>query len=173
MKSKINKMAIGAIVLVLFGVLFLLFTDAGDKFGKLLEINSNIAKNLSHPTHGDTRDLNEITVDFIKNETGSTNTIAEQELPKAFRPLKKVVHPPFGMGACQVCHAPKRSKPAAILTHTVAGLCYKCHEPKLASNEKAKNLDCNKCHSPHHADRKILLRSKVTERECPVGEFIK
>ena len=173
MSTKINKIAVGAIVVFLFGVLFLLFTDSGDKLGRLATINSNIAKNIASGVKGDIRDLNEITVEYVKNNTGSTAIVNEENLPKAFRPMKKIQHPPFEMGACQVCHAPRQKNPAAILTKTVADLCYMCHEPKLAHNEKPKNFDCNKCHSPHHADRKVLLRTKVTERECPVGDFVK
>lgn len=156
---------VGGIILLL--VLMALFGDVGQKLGKLAGISGNIADNLSHPTHGDTRDLDKITVDYIKNHTGSTNEVNVANLPKAFRPLKKYKHPPFSMGACQVCHAAKRSKPAAILTKTVWELCYKCHEP--AVQEK---LDCNKCHSPHHSERKKLLRDEIVEEKCPVGAFI-
>lgn len=173
MDEKYQKSAVFAGVAALLIVVIIIFTDVGAKFAKLGEINSNIMHNMMNATHGDPRDLEEVTVDFIKESTGSKIQVTESLLPKAFQPLKKVVHPPFGMGACQVCHAPRQKNPAAILYKTVAELCYQCHEPKLASNETPDvSFDCNKCHSPHHADRKLILRDKVIEKRCPVGKFV-
>lgn len=160
---------IGAIVLLL--VLVALFTDTGSKLAKFGTISGNIATNLAHPAHGDTRDLDTITVDYIKHQTGSTDEVNVANLPKAFRPLKKYKHPPFSMGACQVCHAPKRSKPAAIITKTVWELCYKCHEPSAGEHNADLAIDCNRCHNPHHADKKHLIREKVVDEQCPVGHF--
>jgi len=167
MDMKQKKLAIIAGSVLALLVVILLATGAGEKFGRFITIMGNIATNLAHASHGDPRDLDVVTVDFIKNETGSTKVVNEAMLPKALRPIKEYGHPPFTLGACQVCHAPTRSKPAAILTKTVDALCYKCHVP--AAEEKP--LDCNKCHNPHHADREKLVRQKVTERECPVGDF--
>lgn len=167
MDNKYKKPAIIAGVALLLIALIALFTDVGAKLGKLGTIGGNIATNILHAQHGDTRDLDTITVEYIKSHTGSTAEVNVENLPKALKPLKKVKHPPFSMGACQVCHAPKRSKPAAILTRTVDALCYKCHEPVGQHQE----IDCNKCHNPHHSDRKELLREKVTEETCPIGDF--
>ena len=170
MDKKYIKPAIAAGIVLLLVVLFGAM-GAGEKFARLGVIAGNIATNLANASHGDPRPIDSISVDYIKENMGSTKTIAISELPKAFVPLKKYGHPPFNMGACNVCHAPKRSKPAAIVTRTVSELCYKCHEPKEAINQEMKDLDCNKCHSPHHADRKKLLRDKVTQKKCPTGEF--
>lgn len=176
MKMKMNKkhtkaaIAAGLVVLLL---IILVANDAGSKFARLGAITVNIVTSLANAPHGDPRSLEEMNVKYIKANTGSTDTVALSELPKAFVPLKKYGHPPFNMGACNICHAPKRSKPAAIITHTVSELCYKCHEPVKAVDKVMASLDCNKCHSPHHADREKLIREKVTEEECPVGEFQK
>ncbi|RUM66987.1 MAG: hypothetical protein DSZ03_00345 [Sulfurimonas sp.] len=170
MEKKHIKIVVAIGVLVLL-VIFLAVNNAGEKFARLGSIGANIATSLAHASHGDPRPLEEMTKEHIKEITGSTKMVDVKELPKAFVPLKEHLHPPFKMGACNVCHAPKRSKPAAIVTHTVAQLCYKCHEPVEKIDARMAALDCNKCHSPHHADREKLVREKVTEEECPVGEF--
>ncbi len=167
MNKRYKKPLIIAGLTLLLIILMALFTGVGDKLGKLVTIGGNIATNLMHAEHGDTRDLDKITVEYIKEHTGSSAEVNVDNLPKALKPLKKVKHPPFSMGACPVCHAPKRSKPAAILTRTVDALCYKCHEP-VGQHQK---IDCNKCHNPHHSDRKELLRDTVTEEKCPIGDF--
>jgi len=168
-KKDIKLAIIAGVSILVLGVLML--NDGMEKLGRLGTIGSNIATSLAHASHGDPRPLSEMTVEHIEKTTGSTNTVDINELPKAFVPMKKYTHPPFKLGACNVCHASKSSKPAAITTHTVAQLCYTCHEPKEHINKKMAALDCNKCHSPHQADRKKLLRNKVTERRCPVGKF--
>lgn len=168
MDEKYRKPALIAVAVLALLIVIGIATGAGEKLGRFATISANIASNLAHPSHGDTRSLETITVEYIENHTGSTSEVEEQQLPKAFRPLQKYRHPPFSMGACQVCHAPKRSKPAAIITKTVGELCYNCHEPKEEMHEA---IDCNRCHNPHHAQRKHLLREKVSEEECPVGTF--
>lgn len=170
MEKKYIKSAIIAGAVVIFAVLFISF-GVGEKLMRLGSISKNIAIDLSKAKHGDPRTLEEMSVEYIEANTGSTNEINQDELPKALKPFKKYGHPPFNMGACSVCHAPKRSKPAAIITHTVSELCYKCHEPESKMSAELEALDCNKCHSPHHADRKKLLRDTVTEDHCPVGKF--
>ncbi len=171
MDKKYIKPAIaGAIVVIVLVVLFGVY-GAGEKFVRLGVITQNIVTSLANAPHGDPRPIEDMSVEYIKENTGSTAEVSLEELPKAFVPLKEYGHPPFNMGACNVCHAPKRSKPAAITTRTVADLCYKCHEPKAVIDERLEKLDCNKCHNPHHADRKELLRNKVTEKVCPVGDF--
>ncbi len=170
MEKKHIKVAIAAGLVVIL-IIVLAVNGAGEKFARLGTIMGQIATSLANASHGDPRSLDEMTVDYIKANTGSSNKVAISELPKAFVPLKEYGHPPFSMGACNVCHAPKRSKPAAIVTRTVAQLCYKCHEPVEEISDLMASYDCNKCHSPHHADREKLVREKVTEEECPVGEF--
>ncbi len=170
MEKKHIKIVIAIGVLVLL-VIFLALNNAGEKFARLGTVGANIATSLANASHGDPRSLDEMTVDYIKANTGSSSKVAISELPKAFVPLKEYGHPPFSMGACSVCHAPKRSKPAAIVTRTVAQLCYKCHEPVEEISDVMAAYDCNKCHNPHHADLENLVREKVTEEECPVGEF--
>ena len=170
MERKDIKLAVAAgVVLVVFAVLIL--NDGLEKLGRLGTIGGQIAENLAHASHGDPRPLDEMTVEHIEATTGSSNVVDIEELPKAFVPMKKYTHPPFKLGACNVCHASRASKPAAITTHTVAQLCYTCHEPKKHIDKRMAALDCNKCHSPHQADRKKLLRNKVIEKRCPVGKF--
>lgn len=170
MDKKYIKLVIAAGVVVLIVVLGII-TGAGEKFGRLITVGGQIATNMANATHGDPRSLNEMSTEYIKANTGTTKEINQNELPKALRPFKKYGHPPFNMGACAVCHAPKRSKPAAIITQNVSELCYKCHEPVSNITNKMKELDCNKCHNPHHADKKKLLRDKVKDILCPVGKF--
>lgn len=142
-----------------------------EKLGRLGVVSQLIAVNMMHPTHGDARPLEKITTAYIKANTGTTKIIDYQYLPEALKPLKKYTHIPFEMGACVICHQPNRSKPAAIVTHTVEGLCYKCHQPIGGIRESGKAIDCNKCHSPHHADREKLLRNDIIETVCPAGRF--
>ena len=168
--NNIKSIVIVIVVFVLVGLLVI--SDAPEKFGRLATIMGNVSTNVLNAHHGDPRSLEEMSAEHIKATTGSTKVINPNQLPKAFVPFKKYGHPPFTMGACGVCHAPKRSKPAAIVTRTVAQLCYKCHTPVEKISERMAGYDCNKCHSPHHADRKKLVRNKVIVRKCPVGEFI-
>lgn len=168
MKDK-KLIAIAVTVLLVFAILIL--NDGLEKLGRLGTIGGNIATSLANAKHGDSRPLNEMTADHIKATTGSSKVVDINELPKAFVPMKKYGHPPFTLGACNVCHASRSSKPAAITTRTVAKLCYICHEPKKKIDKRMAGLDCNKCHSPHHADRKKLLRNKVIDKRCPVGKF--
>lgn len=171
MEKKYIKISIIAGVVALFAILFVVL-GVPEKLGRLGTVSKNIAISLANAPHGDPRSLDLMDKEYIEANTGSTSKVDEKELPKALRPFKKYGHPPFNMGACAVCHAPKRSKPAAIITHSVSELCYKCHEPAAKIDERLEALDCNKCHNPHHADREKILRDKVTEQECPVGEFI-
>ncbi len=168
-KKDIKLVVIAGIVLLVFGVLLL--NDGLSKLGRLVDINNQIMTSLANAKHGDSRPLSEMTVEHIKATTGSSKVIDINELPKAFVPMKKYGHPPFTLGACNVCHASRSSKPAAITTRTVAKLCYTCHYPKKKIDKKMAALDCNKCHSPHQAERKKLLRNKVIDKRCPVGKF--
>lgn len=170
MEKKYKKPAIALGVLVVV-ILLLVASNVGEKFTRLGTIGANIATSLTHASHGDPRSLEEMDKEKIKATTGSSKVVDIRELPKAFVPLKKYGHPPFTLGACNVCHASRTDKPAAIITHTVAQLCYICHYPKEEINNRMADLDCNKCHSPHHADREKLLRDKVIEKDCPVGKF--
>ena len=170
MEKKYIKPAI-AIGVVFILIILLAMSGAGEKFGRLITISGQIATSLANAPHGDPRSLDEMDKEKIEATTGSSNVVDVSELPKAFVPMKKYGHPPFTLGACNVCHASRTDKPAAITTRTVAQLCYTCHYPKKDINKRMAALDCNKCHSPHHADRKKLVRNKVTERDCPVGEF--
>ncbi len=168
-KKDIKLAVIAGVVILMLGVLIL--NDGIEKLGRLGTISGNITTSLMNAKHGDSRPLNEMTVEHIEATTGSSKVVDVNELPKAFVPMKKYGHPPFTLGACNVCHASKSSKPAAITTRTIAQLCYICHEPQEKIDKRMAALDCNKCHSPHHADRKKLVRNKVTEKRCPVGKF--
>ncbi|MCK9472129.1 cytochrome c3 family protein [Sulfurimonas sp.] len=170
MEQKYIKPTIIVGVLVII-IILLAMSNAGEKFVRLGKIGEQIATNLANASHGDPRSLKEMDKERIKATTGSSHTVDVSELPKAFLPLKEHGHPPFTLGACNVCHASRTDKPAAITTRTVAELCYTCHYPKEEIDKRMAALDCNKCHSPHHADREKLVRNKVIEKECPVGEF--
>ena len=168
-KKDIKLAVIAGVVLLMLAILVL--NDGIEKLGRLGTVSGQIATNLANAKHGDYRPLEEMTKEHIEATTGSSKVVDINELPKAFVPMKKYGHPPFTLGACSVCHASRSSKPAAITTRTVAKLCYICHEPKEKIDKRMGDLDCNKCHSPHQADRKKLLRNKVIEKRCPVGKF--
>ncbi|MDD5157167.1 cytochrome c3 family protein [Sulfurimonas sp.] len=170
MKKFSKKQIIATIMAVIFIVAFVLM-GVPEKLGRLAVITKDIATNMINATHGDPRPLEEMTTAYIKANTGTTKDIDYKYLPEALKPFKEHVHSPFRMGACAVCHAPNRSKPAAIVTHTVSELCYKCHTPVDGIKPNGKELDCNKCHSPHHADKEKLIRNTVTEITCPAGKF--
>ena len=160
-----NAKKIALILLVSAVILLVVF--GGSSIGKFLEINKNIATNLAKDPHAEYFH-DDLSIDYIKNNTGTSRSINEKELPQAFQPFKEVVHPPFRQGACLICHAPKKDKVVALVTKNVESLCYKCHPPVKKVDFE---LNCNKCHSPHEADRKKLVRNKVIEEECPAGEF--
>ena len=171
---KKNKLKI--IIALVIGLVLLVLFATSTRAELLTKITKDIIENITHASHGDDRDIDKMTVKFIKENTGSSDRVDEAILPKALRPIKKYAHPPFTMGACQVCHAPNKSKPAAILTKKVSELCFWCHPPKLPLTMKQPSkeqfaLDCNKCHSPHHSDKKKFIRPKVRVKKCPVGEF--
>ncbi|MCK9454889.1 MAG: cytochrome c3 family protein [Sulfurimonas sp.] len=170
MEKKYIKLSLIAGIVVLVVILFITLGVA-EKLGRLGNVSVNIAKSMANASHGDPRSMEQMSVEYIEANTGSTKEVNREELPKALRVVKKYGHSPFSMGSCAVCHAPKRSKPAAIITNTVSELCYKCHEPKARVDERLRELDCNKCHNPHHADRKKLIRDTVTQESCPVGDF--
>lgn len=165
-KKHLKRILIGVAVLI---VLLLIVTS--QRAENLVTISGNIMSGIAHGGHGDDRELELLTKEYVKTHTGSTKEVNEDILPRALRPIKKYAHPPFSMGACQVCHAPNTSKPAAILTHTVAELCFKCHLPKKKIDHEMMEQDCNKCHNPHHADKEKLIRPKITATRCPVGAF--
>ncbi len=162
MNKTIKITLVVVVVLLVLSVLF-----GKNKIGKFLEINKNIATALSKDPHA-AYYKDDLDLEYIKNNTGTTGSIDEKELPEAFQPFKEVIHPPFRQGACQICHAPKKDKVVALVTKTTEALCYKCHP---AVSKPDIEMNCNKCHSPHQSDREKLVRNKVIEEECPVGEF--
>ncbi len=131
-------------------------------------VMGNIMSNMQKDPHARYVDDNMSAKETVET-TGSTKEIDEEKLPQAFQPMKKFKHPPFSMGACQICHAPTKTKVAALITKTVEKLCFECHPAQTMPQER---FNCNKCHSPHHASREKLLRDKVIEEECPVGVFV-
>lgn len=166
--SKNKIIAIGAGIVLIVGMTIV---GGWEKLGRLGVVSQLIATNMMNATHGDARPLEQMTTVYIKANTGTTKKIDYKYLPEALKPFKEYVHPPFEMGACAVCHSPNRSKPAAIVTHTVGELCYKCHDPIGGIKPNGKEIDCNKCHSPHHADKEKLIRNTVIELVCPAGRF--
>ncbi|HTT71004.1 MAG TPA: cytochrome c3 family protein [Anaeromyxobacteraceae bacterium] len=69
-------------------------------------------------------------------------------------------HGPFEMGACTVCHHPRKGEegPGPVLVKTNA-LCFECHEEfkKPVGHHPAGHKPCLSCHSPHNARKKSLL----------------
>ncbi len=162
--SKTAKILLTVIIVGL--TLFVAF--GGNIISQFMEVNKNIATALMQDPHAKYYH-DDLSVEYIRDNTGTSRSIDENELPQAFQPFKKVVHPPFRQGACQVCHAPKKDKVVALVTKNVETLCYKCHPPVTRVREE---INCNKCHNPHHADKEKLVRNKVVEEECPAGDFV-
>ncbi|NPB08462.1 MAG: hypothetical protein GXN96_05990 [Aquificae bacterium] len=99
-----------------------------------------------------------------------------EEFPKEFLPLKRVLHPPFKMGACAVCHQVdehgkviKRGKKALLTKARIDELCYSCHKErylKRYDHKPVKRGECLKCHDPHQSDTDRLLVARSVPELC-------
>ena len=87
MDKKYIKPVIVTGVVVVFIIIFSIITGVGEKFGRLITVSGQIATNMSNATHGDPRSLEEMSTEYIKANTGSTNEVDQNELPKALRPF--------------------------------------------------------------------------------------
>ncbi|WP_456382451.1 cytochrome c3 family protein [Persephonella sp.] len=99
-----------------------------------------------------------------------------EEFPKEFLPLKKVLHRPFKMGACAICHQVdehgkviKKGKKYPLTKGRVDELCYSCHKERYVKkydHKPVKKGECLKCHDPHQSDTPKLLTAKTVPLLC-------
>ncbi|NPB06458.1 MAG: hypothetical protein GXO03_02515 [Aquificae bacterium] len=98
------------------------------------------------------------------------------KFPKEFLPLKRVLHPPFKMGACAVCHQVnehgeviKVGNRYPLTKPRIDELCYTCHKErylKKYDHKPVKEGKCLKCHDPHQSDTKKLLKAPSVPLLC-------
>ncbi len=99
-----------------------------------------------------------------------------EEYPKELLPLKKVLHKPFKMGACAICHevdehgkAIKVGKKYVLTKRTIEDLCYSCHKERYTKkydHKPVKDGKCLSCHDPHQSDTKRLLKAPTVPLLC-------
>ena len=99
-----------------------------------------------------------------------------EEFPKEFLPLKRVLHRPFKMGACAICHQVdnhgkviKKGKKYPLTKGRVDELCYSCHKERYTKkydHKPVKKGECLKCHDPHQSDTNKLLKAKNVPLLC-------
>ncbi len=98
-----------------------------------------------------------------------TKLVKLEDLPAKFRPLKKHLHQPFKMGACQICHNGDPNKPAALVKKNIKDICYECHKTKYTKkfdHKPVKQGRCMDCHDPHMSDTPRMLKAPSTDALC-------
>jgi len=104
-----------------------------------------------------------------KTEAKIIDLSKKRDLPAEFKPLKKYMHEPFVMEACEICHISYKSKPPKLVTKNIEELCYKCHkkqDTKRVSHKPVKEGRCTECHDPHQSDVKGLIAGKSVNGLC-------
>lgn len=92
-----------------------------------------------------------------------------KDIPAKLKPLKKYLHEPFKMGACQVCHVPKGDNPTALVKKNVHEICYQCHKTKYTKaydHKPVKDGNCLGCHDPHQSDIPKMLKEDSINNTC-------
>ena len=92
-----------------------------------------------------------------------------EDLPAAFKPLKKYLHEPFKMGACQICHTSNSNKPGALNKKNTEDVCYSCHKTRYTKkfdHKPVKDGKCLDCHDPHQSNTKNLLKAESVNNLC-------
>lgn len=119
-----------------------------------------------------------IPIDEIRAEERPTHTktmikeaklIDLKDIPAKLKPLKKYMHEPFKMGACQICHIPKGDNPAALVKNNIHEICYECHKTKYTKefdHKPVKDGQCTKCHDPHQSDTPKMLKGSSVNDTC-------
>ena len=95
--------------------------------------------------------------------------VRPEDLPQKFRPLKRFLHEPFKMGACELCHVGTGAKPGKIITDTVEELCYECHKVRYNKRFDHKPVQqgrCLDCHDPHQSNVRSLLKANSVNNLC-------
>lgn len=134
------------------------------------------AKELKKHTEAEIERLRQLDAAALEEKPTHTKTgqkivrfVREEDLPAKFKPLKKHLHEPFHIGACQICHASDLSNPARLITKEIDQLCYKCH-PKQdvnpVSHKPVTEGRCIDCHDPHQSQTKSLLKADSVNGLC-------
>ncbi len=92
-----------------------------------------------------------------------------EDLPQKFKPLKKVLHEPFKMGACELCHVSTGAAPGKLITKKISDLCYRCHKVrynKKFDHKPVKQGRCTDCHDPHQSNVKNLIKGNSVNDLC-------
>lgn len=95
--------------------------------------------------------------------------VSLENLPAKFKPLKKYLHEPFKMGACQICHTSKNNQPGKLVKKNIQDICYECHKTRYTKkfdHKPAKDGKCMNCHDPHQSNTKRLLKSDSINNLC-------
>ena len=120
----------------------------------------------------------EIEADEVREEEKPTHNKARakkaklmklEDLPTKFKPLKKYLHEPFKMGACQICHVPNINKPGALIRKNIKDICYECHKTRYTKkfdHRPVKDGKCMDCHDPHQSNTKRLLKADSVNELC-------
>ncbi len=104
-----------------------------------------------------------------KTRMRSVEPLHIDELPEKFKILKRYLHQPFKMGACQICHVMDQSNVGALINPKVQNICYECHKPrslKAYNHLPVMEGRCMECHDPHHADTPKLLKAVDINSLC-------
>jgi predicted CXXCH cytochrome family protein len=104
-----------------------------------------------------------------KTQAREAKIVKLEDLPEKFKPLKKYLHEPFKMGACQICHDTNSKKPGALVQKEIKDVCYECHKTRYTKefdHVPVKDGKCTDCHDPHQSDRRMLLKADSVNELC-------
>lgn len=121
-----------------------------------LEISADEVREEETPQHNKTRNKD-------------AKVVKLEDLPAKFKPLKKFLHEPFKMGACEICHDTNSKKPGALIKKIVQDICYECHKTRYTKkfdHKPVKDGKCMDCHDPHQSDTKMLLKADSINNLC-------
>lgn len=77
-------------------------------------------------------------------------------------PTKSLLHAPYEMGECTMCHSPHGSNaPGMLLNSPQSAMCAECHDMSMTEKKNVhmplEDGTCNMCHDPHQSDNPYLL----------------
>lgn len=113
--------------------------------------------------------IKEKSLQHTKAKAKKADFLRLEDLPQKFKPLKKVLHEPFKMGACGLCHMGSNSQPGKLVTKSIEKLCYRCHKTKYkktVAHRPVKNGKCTECHDPHQSNVNNLLKAESLNELC-------
>ncbi|MCF6200918.1 MAG: cytochrome c3 family protein [Hydrogenimonas sp.] len=111
----------------------------------------------------------EVKLKHTKAKARVAKIVKLEDLPQKFKPLKKVLHEPFKMGACELCHISASSKPGKLIEKKITDLCYRCHKVRYSNkfnHKPVKQGRCLDCHDPHQSNADNLLKADSVNDLC-------